>query len=58
MVDGVGGNDLMTAVFDVTPDAECPVPAAWTPEPAPAMLDLMEPASGRRRPGRRGSCPT
>ena len=26
VVDGIGGNDLMTAIFDVTPDAECPVP--------------------------------
>ena len=54
MVDGVGGNDLMTAVFDVTPDAECPVPAAWTPEPAPDMVNLMaaglrEAASGSAR---------
>ena len=46
MVDGVGGNDLMTAVFDVTPDEECPVPAAWAPEPAPDMLNLM--AAGLR----------
>ena len=54
VVDGVGGNDLMTAVFDVTPDAACPVPAAWAPEPAPALLDLMaaglrEAASGSAR---------
>ncbi len=41
VVDGIGGNDLMTAIFDVTPDAECPAPAAWTPEPVPDMLDLM-----------------
>ncbi len=33
VVDGIGGNDLMTAVFDVTPDAECPAPAPWAPEP-------------------------
>ena len=46
VVDGVGGNDLMTAVFDVTPDAEYPVPPAWAPEPAPAMTDLM--AAGLR----------
>ncbi len=46
VVDGVGGNDLMTAVFDVTANAECPEPAAWTPEPAPDMLDLM--AAGLR----------
>ena len=41
VVDGIGGNDLMTAVFDVDPDAECPAPAAWAPEPEPATLDLM-----------------
>ena len=41
MVDGIGGNDLMTAVFDLRPDAERPAPAAWVPEPEPAMLDLM-----------------
>ena len=41
VVDGIGGNDLMTAIFDITPDAERPVPAAWAPEPAPDMLDLM-----------------
>ncbi len=46
VVDGVGGNDLMTAVFDVTPDAEYAVPPAWAPEPAPAMTDLM--AAGLR----------
>ncbi|HEX9353901.1 MAG TPA: wax ester/triacylglycerol synthase family O-acyltransferase [Streptosporangiaceae bacterium] len=41
VVDGIGGNDLMTAIFDITPDAECPAPAAWAPEPVPDMLDLM-----------------
>jgi diacylglycerol O-acyltransferase / wax synthase len=41
VVDGIGGNDLMTAVFDVAPDAECPAPAAWAPEPEPDTLDLM-----------------
>ena len=46
VVDGIGGNDLMTAVFDVTPDAEYPAPPAWAPEPAPAMTDLM--AAGLR----------
>ena len=46
VVDGIGGNDLMTAVFDVTPDAEYAVPPAWAPEPAPAMTDLM--AAGLR----------
>jgi WS/DGAT/MGAT family acyltransferase len=41
VVDGIGGNDLMTAVFDLASDAECPAPAPWVPEPEPAMLDLM-----------------
>lgn len=41
VVDGIGGNDLMAAVFDVDRDAECPAPAAWAPEPEPATLDLM-----------------
>ena len=42
VVDGIGGNDLMTAVFDIAPNAECPAPAAWVPEPEPAMPDLMK----------------
>ena len=41
VVDGIGGNDLMTAVFDVSRDAECPAPAAWAPEPEPATVDLI-----------------
>src|ERR1039458_9378944 len=41
VVDGIGGNDLMTAVFDLAQDAERPAPASWAPEPEPTMLDLM-----------------
>ena len=41
MVDGIGGNDLMTAIFDLAPDAARPPPAAWAPEPEPSTLDLM-----------------
>ncbi len=41
VVDGIGGNDLMTAIFDVAPDAECPPVPVWAPEPEPTMLDLM-----------------
>jgi len=41
VVDGVGGNDLMTAIFELTPDAGQPQPAPWSPEPEPAMGDLM-----------------
>ena len=47
VVDGIGGNDLMTAVFDVTPDAECPAPAPWAPGPIPDMTGLM--AAGLRQ---------
>ena len=41
VVDGIGGNDLMTAIFDLEPDAERPVPAEWEPVPEPSVLDLM-----------------
>jgi diacylglycerol O-acyltransferase / wax synthase len=41
MVDGIGGNDLMTAVFDLRPDAQRPAPEPWRPEPEPSALDLM-----------------
>jgi diacylglycerol O-acyltransferase / wax synthase len=41
VVDGVGGNDLMAAVFDLCPDAQRPEPAPWRPEPAPSPADLM-----------------
>jgi diacylglycerol O-acyltransferase len=41
MVDGIGGTDLMTVMFDLTPDAVRPVPAAWEPEPGPAVLSQL-----------------
>ena len=41
VVDGIGGNDLMTAIFDIEPDAERPVPVEWEPVPEPSMLDQM-----------------
>ena len=41
VVDGIGGNDLMTAIFDLDRDAERPAPAAWEPEPEPSLLDLV-----------------
>lgn len=41
VVDGVGGNDLMAAVFDVRPDARRPEPEPWLPEPEPTPVDLM-----------------
>jgi len=41
VVDGVGGNDLMTAIFELTPDAAQPQPASWSPEPEPTTVDLL-----------------
>jgi diacylglycerol O-acyltransferase / wax synthase len=42
MVDGVGGNDLMTEVFDVTSAAAQPAePPLWHPEPAPSLADQL-----------------
>jgi diacylglycerol O-acyltransferase len=41
VVDGIGGNDLMTAIFDLAPDAERPAPVDWAPEPGPSVLDLV-----------------
>lgn len=37
MVDGIGGTDLMTEVFDHGPDAGPVVPASWDPEPGPSV---------------------
>jgi len=39
MADGVGGNDLMTLVFDTDPDAEPPEPVSWVPAPGPSLAD-------------------
>jgi len=36
MVDGVGGNDLMTLVFDTDPDERPPAVASWVPGPRPS----------------------
>jgi diacylglycerol O-acyltransferase len=41
MVDGVGGNDLMTALFDLSADADPPVPVEWEPEPEPDVMRLL-----------------
>jgi diacylglycerol O-acyltransferase len=41
MVDGIGGTDLMTVVFDLDPDAERTEPAPWEPEPGPSVADLV-----------------
>jgi diacylglycerol O-acyltransferase / wax synthase len=39
MVDGVGGNDLMTLVFDTAPDEQPPEVTAWTPGPPPSLAE-------------------
>jgi WS/DGAT/MGAT family acyltransferase len=42
VVDGVGGVDLLTALFDLTPDAERPEPGRPpTPRPEPSAADLL-----------------
>jgi WS/DGAT/MGAT family acyltransferase len=39
--DGVGGNDLMEAVFDLGPDAERPVPVKWEPDSGASAASLV-----------------
>jgi len=39
MADGIGGNDLMTLVFDTDPDAPPPEPVSWVPAPGPSLAD-------------------
>jgi WS/DGAT/MGAT family acyltransferase len=41
MVDGIGGTDLMTVVFDLGPDAKQVAPVPWEPEPGPSTLSLL-----------------
>jgi diacylglycerol O-acyltransferase / wax synthase len=41
MVDGIGGNDLMAAIFDLGPDVERPAAATWDPGPGPSVTDLV-----------------
>src|SRR5215470_18946782 len=42
MVDGIGGADLMTAVFDLHPDPEPPgKPAGWQLEPRPSLACML-----------------
>jgi WS/DGAT/MGAT family acyltransferase len=46
MVDGIGGTDLMTAVFDLRPDAVPVTPDSWNPQPGPSVVGLV--AGGAR----------
>jgi len=40
MTDGIGGNDLMTLVFDTEPDERVPEAAPWAPAPRPSLAEL------------------
>ena len=39
MADGIGGNDLMTLIFDTDPDARPPAPVKWVPAPGPSLAE-------------------
>jgi diacylglycerol O-acyltransferase len=41
MIDGVSGVDLMTVLFDLTPDVDNTPPPAWTAAPTPNALELL-----------------
>ena len=43
LVDGVSGVDIMSVLFDLTPDAPAPEPpdAAWVPRPTPTAPELL-----------------
>jgi WS/DGAT/MGAT family acyltransferase len=41
LVDGIGGTDLMTAVFDLSPDAARVTPDSWNPRPGPSVAGLV-----------------
>ena len=41
MVDGVGGSDLMAALFELSPDHDVPVPPAWRPRPGPSAANVV-----------------
>jgi diacylglycerol O-acyltransferase len=46
MIDGVGGVDLLTALFDLTPDTSPTTPPPWLPARSPGTVDLL--AQGAR----------
>ena len=58
MVDGIAGADLMSVIFDASPDARLPAHVPWAPEPEPSGIQLTadavadgiaSPLSGLRR---------
>jgi WS/DGAT/MGAT family acyltransferase len=46
MIDGVSGVDLLSVLFDLTPEVPDDVPQAWTAQPTPDTLGLL--ASGAK----------
>ncbi|MCW2606514.1 MAG: acyltransferase [Frankiales bacterium] len=45
MIDGVGGVDLLTTLFDLSPETRPAPPQEWTPRPVPSGLGLLTAAS-------------
>ena len=41
MVDGISGVDLLSALLDLTPDAEVAIPAPWDPDPDPSPIEMV-----------------
>jgi WS/DGAT/MGAT family acyltransferase len=41
MVDGVGGSDLIAALFELSPEPTRPEPVSWEPRPGPSFADMV-----------------
>jgi WS/DGAT/MGAT family acyltransferase len=41
LVDGVGGSDLLAALFDLSPRFDRPAPERWVPSPAPSAAAVL-----------------
>jgi diacylglycerol O-acyltransferase / wax synthase len=41
MVDGVGGSDLLAALFELSPEPNVPDPPAWRPRPGPSAANVV-----------------
>ena len=41
MVDGIGGADLMAALFEAAPETAPPEPAPWEPRPGPSAAEVF-----------------
>lgn len=46
VVDGIGGSELMTVLFDLSPEYSPPEPAPWDPEPARSALGMLAVSAG------------